>query len=56
MVEWQSYKCIRDVRSSFVGESKACVETPEMLEFNQIKTKVEGHISFPTCFVHPHRV
>ena len=36
MVDLKSYRFKRDVRSSFAGETQACVETLDMLEFTKV--------------------
>ena len=36
LVDWKRYKCKRDVRSSLAGETQACVETLDMLEFTKV--------------------
>ena len=36
MVDWNSYKCKRVVRSSLAGETQANVETLDMLEFSKM--------------------
>ena len=36
MVDWKSYKCKRVVRSYLAGETRAFVETLDMLEFTKV--------------------